>query len=181
VPAGTVRLPGSKSISNRLLLLAGLSEGTTDLHDLLDSDDTRVMLDALQAWAALEPDGSDHPHRHRLGGRLVAQRDLFLGNAGTAMRPLTAALAVLACQQGGASRCAACRACTSGRSATWSMRCASLGCRGRGPGQPGYPPLRLRGGRARPGGGPVRGDVSSQFLTALLLALPLAGVETVTW
>ncbi len=46
--AGTVQLPGSKSISNRVLLLAGLSVGRTEIHDLLDSDDTRVMLDALR-------------------------------------------------------------------------------------------------------------------------------------
>jgi len=45
---GTLRLPGSKSISNRVLLLAGLAAGTTVVHDLLDSDDTRVMLAALR-------------------------------------------------------------------------------------------------------------------------------------
>jgi 3-phosphoshikimate 1-carboxyvinyltransferase len=45
---GTIVLPGSKSISNRVLLLSALSQGTTLLHDLLDSDDTRVMLDALR-------------------------------------------------------------------------------------------------------------------------------------
>jgi 3-phosphoshikimate 1-carboxyvinyltransferase len=100
--AGTVRLPGSKSISNRLLLLAGLSEGETTLVDLLDSDDTRVMLDALQALGCrIEPDGST-TRIVGFGGRpVVAAADLFLGNAGTAMRPLTAALAVLACEHGG--------------------------------------------------------------------------------
>ena len=86
--AGTVVLPGSKSISNRVLLLAALSAGTTTIHDLLDSDDTRVMLDALRALgcgvrhagALLEVTG--------LGGRPPAQHArLFLGNAGTAMRP----------------------------------------------------------------------------------------------
>ncbi len=100
--AGTVVLPGSKSISNRVLLLSALCEGTTTLHDLLDSDDTRVMLDALQqlgcsvrqtgevgkGGTAVEIDG--------LGGIIKnSQADLFMGNAGTAMRPLTAALAVL--------------------------------------------------------------------------------------
>ena len=94
--AGTVVLPGSKSISNRVLLLAALSGGTTTVHDLLDSDDTRVMLDALRALgcgvrhagAALEITGlGDHtPASHAR---------LFLGNAGTAMRPLTAALALI--------------------------------------------------------------------------------------
>ena len=93
---GAVTLPGSKSISNRVLLLAALSAGTTRIHDLLDSDDTRVMLDALrtlgcglrQQGSVLEIDG--------LGGQLgQRQAKLFMGNAGTAMRPLTAALALL--------------------------------------------------------------------------------------
>jgi len=54
--AGTVRLPGSKSISNRVLLLAGLSAGTTTVHDLLDSDDTQVMLEALRTLGCrIEP------------------------------------------------------------------------------------------------------------------------------
>ena len=92
--AGTVRLPGSKSISNRVLLLAGLSEGTTLVHDLLDSDDTQVMLEALrQLGCRLESDGAAL-RVTGLGGRLAAREaKLFLGNAGTAMRPLTAALA----------------------------------------------------------------------------------------
>jgi 3-phosphoshikimate 1-carboxyvinyltransferase len=99
---GRVRLPGSKSISNRVLLLAGLCTGRTVVHDLLQSDDTRVMLDALRALGcALEPDG-DALCITGLGGALaVHEADLFLGNAGTAMRPLTAALAVLAAVQGG--------------------------------------------------------------------------------
>src|SRR5690242_10871717 len=99
---GTVRLPGSKSISNRVLLLAGLAAGTTAVHDLLDSDDTRVMLDALQALGCgLRREGAVL-HVTGLGGQLDArQAKLFLGNAGTAMRPLTAALAVLAATQGG--------------------------------------------------------------------------------
>ncbi|MBQ1766581.1 MAG: bifunctional 3-phosphoshikimate 1-carboxyvinyltransferase/cytidylate kinase, partial [Aquincola sp.] len=100
--SGQIRLPGSKSISNRVLLLAGLAEGSTLVHDLLDSDDTRVMIEALrslgcglaQEGAALRVTG--------IGGRLsVHQASLFLGNAGTAMRPLAAALAVLAATQGG--------------------------------------------------------------------------------
>eukprot|EP01036_Dinobryon_divergens_P037632 gene37631-49273_t len=94
--AGTVRLPGSKSISNRVLLLAGLAAGTTAVHDLLDSDDTRVMLDALAALGCGLRREGDVLHVTGLGGRLATrQAKLFLGNAGTAMRPLTAALAVL--------------------------------------------------------------------------------------
>ena len=100
--AGTVRLPGSKSISNRVLLLAGLAEGTTVIHDLLASDDTRVMLEALRALGCGVESRGAQWHVTGLGGRLkVHQAALFLGNAGTAMRPLTAALAVLAATQGG--------------------------------------------------------------------------------
>src|SRR5688572_428644 len=92
---GTVVLPGSKSISNRVLLLAALGAGTTRIEDLLDSDDTRVMLDALRALGC----GVAHEGRSiavtGLGGRSpAAHARLFLGNAGTAMRPLTAALAL---------------------------------------------------------------------------------------
>ncbi len=100
--AGTVVLPGSKSISNRVLLLAGLAEGDTVVHDLLQSDDTAVMLQALRllgCGVALE---GTTCRVQGLGGRLaVREGALFLGNAGTAMRPLTAALALLAAAQGG--------------------------------------------------------------------------------
>ena len=94
--SGTVNLPGSKSISNRVLLLAALSEGTTTIHDLLESDDTRVMLFALRTLGCGVDESGGTVRITGLGGKLpVAQADLFLGNAGTAMRPLTAALAVL--------------------------------------------------------------------------------------
>src|SRR4051812_9122590 len=90
--AGAVTLPGSKSISNRVLLLAALSEGSTLVHRLLDSDDTRVMLDALrELGCGIRQTGAD-VEITGLGGRTTAARaKLFLGNAGTAMRPLTAA------------------------------------------------------------------------------------------
>ena len=93
---GTVTLPGSKSISNRVLLLAALSHGTTTVHDLLDSDDTRVMLDALrQLGCGVRQQGSTTEIDGLAGQLAVRQADLFMGNAGTAIRPLTAALAVL--------------------------------------------------------------------------------------
>ena len=100
--SGTVVLPGSKSISNRVLLLAGLAEGQTVVHDLLQSDDTAVMLEALrQLGCTVVVDGSTC-RVTGLGGVLqVNEAALFLGNAGTAMRPLTAALALLAATQGG--------------------------------------------------------------------------------
>ena len=94
--AGEVHLPGSKSISNRVLLLAALSNGTTTVHDLLASDDTRVMLDALRQIGCTVDEAGSTVRITGLGGRLPqSPAKLFLGNAGTAMRPLTAALALL--------------------------------------------------------------------------------------
>ena len=85
-----------------MLLLAGLSEGTTRVHDLLASDDTRVMLDSLRALGCTIVHEGDVLEITGLAGRLqVAHAELFLGNAGTAMRPLTAALALLSATQGG--------------------------------------------------------------------------------
>ncbi|MBK9362123.1 MAG: bifunctional 3-phosphoshikimate 1-carboxyvinyltransferase/cytidylate kinase [Rubrivivax sp.] len=176
--AGTVRLPGSKSISNRVLLLAGLAQGVTEVHDLLDSDDTRVMLDALRALGCgLEQDGAVL-HVRGLGGRLaVHEASLFLGNAGTAMRPLTAALALLAASQGGSFELRGVPRMHERPIGDLVDALRPLGCGVDELGQPGYPPLRVHGqagGRldtAQPIR--VRGDVSSQFLTALLLALPL--------
>jgi 3-phosphoshikimate 1-carboxyvinyltransferase len=178
--AGSVRLPGSKSISNRVLLLAGLSAGTTVVRDLLDSDDTRVMLAALQALGCTLTRQADGALAVTgLGGRLaVHTADLFLGNAGTAMRPLTAALAVLAAQQGGRFTLHGVPRMHERPIGDLVDALRQLGCGIDDLGQPGYPPLAVHGSA----GGTlqtqreirVRGDVSSQFLTALLLALPLA-------
>jgi 3-phosphoshikimate 1-carboxyvinyltransferase len=176
--AGTVRLPGSKSISNRVLLLAGLSEGTTSVHDLLDSDDTQVMLAALERLGCgLQREGSVL-RVTGLGGRLaVREAKLFLGNAGTAMRPLTAALALLAATQGGDFELAGVPRMHERPIGDLVDALRQLGCTIDPLGQDGYPPLRLRGeadGELRTDRPiRVRGDVSSQFLTALLLALPL--------
>jgi 3-phosphoshikimate 1-carboxyvinyltransferase len=175
--AGDVTLPGSKSISNRVLLLCALCEGETTVHDLLDSDDTRVMLDALRSLGCgLRRDGTEL-HITGLGGRLPqAHLDLFLGNAGTAMRPLTAALAVLGAD------------CTLRGVPRMHERpigdlvdaLRQLGCDVAYQGADGFPPLRI--------GTPklqldapirIRGDVSSQFLTALLMALPLVARQSI--
>ncbi|MGA0609112.1 bifunctional 3-phosphoshikimate 1-carboxyvinyltransferase/cytidylate kinase [Caldimonas sp. KR1-144] len=181
--AGTVRLPGSKSISNRVLLLAGLAEGRTVVHDLLDSDDTRVMLDALTALGcSIERLGPTQIAVTGLGGRLaVRQARLFLGNAGTAMRPLTAALALLAATQGGDFELSGIARMHERPIGDLVDALRGLGCSIDCLGNEGYPPLRLHGaanGRlALVAPVRVRGDVSSQFLTALLLALPLVAVE----
>ena len=88
-------LPGSKSISNRVLLLAALAEGTTEIHHLLDSDDTQRMLEALEALGVAVDRRDSVCTITGTGGRFATQRaDLFLGNAGTAIRPLTAVLAL---------------------------------------------------------------------------------------
>ena len=178
--AGTVRLPGSKSISNRVLLLAGLSQGTTLVRDLLDSDDTRVMLDALRALGCgLHTQADGALAVTGLGGRLqVHQATLFLGNAGTAMRPLAAALALLAALQGGRFELGGVPRMHERPIGDLVDALRQLGCGVDYLGDDGFPPLALHGtaGGALHTGRDirVRGDVSSQFLTALLLALPLA-------
>ena len=171
--AGTVKLPGSKSISNRVLLLAALASGETRLHDLLDSDDTRVMQDALRTLGiAVTQDGGETAVTGAGGAFPVKSAELFLGNAGTAFRPLTAALALCAGEYrlSGVAR----------------MHERPLGdlvdaLRGLGAaidylGEAGYPPLHIKPASINANATVnVRGDVSSQFLTALLLALPLIG------
>ena len=175
---GCVQLPGSKSISNRVLLLAALSHGTTVLHDLLDSDDTRVMLDALHALGCTITPGQVTPgqplHITGLGGALPADAaaTLFLGNAGTAMRPLTAALAVL----GGQFEMTGIARMYERPIGDLVDALRQLGCQIDYLGTPGYPPLKIghpdfAANLAAPIH--VRGDVSSQFLTSLLMALPL--------
>jgi len=174
--AGTLKLPGSKSISNRTLLLAALAEGTTQIRDLLASDDTARMLDALRLLGVpLQQTAADDWQVTGQGGAFrVKQADLFLGNAGTAFRPLTAALAlshgdyhlhgiprmherpigdlVDALRQAGAA-------------------IEYLG-------NTGFPPLQISPASVHGGTVSVRGNVSSQFLTALLMALPLTGEQT---
>src|SRR6476660_287210 len=168
---GSVRLPGSKSISNRVLLLAALSEGTTVVHGLLDSDDTRVMLEALRALGCgIGYKGTDIEITGIAGRPAVSGARLFLGNAGTAMRPLTAALAVM----GGQFELSGVPRMHERPIGDLVDALRQLGCAIDDLGQPGYPPLRIGMPQLRLDQPiAVRGDVSSQFLTALLLALPL--------
>lgn len=168
---GTVALPGSKSISNRVLLLAALSGGTTTVHDLLESDDTRIMLAALQQLGCAVVQSAGSVVIEGLGGRLKNTRArLFLGNAGTAMRPLTAALALL----GGDFELSGVARMHERPIGDLVDALRQLGCRIDYLGREGYPPLRV-GQPTLQLDAPirVRGDVSSQFLTALLMALPL--------
>ena len=177
--SGTVRLPGSKSISNRVLLLAALAEGRTRVLEPLESDDTRVMLDALRTLGCtVQPVDRSVLQIDGLGGRLrVHEAALFLGNAGTAMRPLAAVLALLAATQGGRFELSGVPRMHERPIGDLVDALRALGCGIVDLGQPGYPPLRVMG---QAGGTlltdkpiAVRGDVSSQFLSALLLALPL--------
>jgi 3-phosphoshikimate 1-carboxyvinyltransferase len=168
--AGSVRLPGSKSISNRVLLLAALAAGETEVQGLLDADDTRVMLDALSALGIQVSKEEDVLRVKGKGGFPVKKAELFLGNAGTALRPLCAALAM----SGGDYR-------LSGVPRMHERPVGDLvdGLRGMGARidylqNEGFPPLAIHPAKIsadKPV--KVRGDVSSQFLSALLMALPL--------
>ena len=172
---GDMQLPGSKSISNRTLLLAALAKGNTEIRGLLTSDDTDRMLEALNALGVkvsqteqgiiVEGCNGDFPNK---------QADLFLGNAGTAFRPLTAALAF---SNGDYHLHGVPRMherpighlVTALRSAGANIECLANN---------GFPPLQISPAAldvSKPI--QIRGDVSSQFLTALLMALPLTGKQ----
>jgi 3-phosphoshikimate 1-carboxyvinyltransferase len=173
--SGTIRLPGSKSISNRTLLLAALAEGTTQVRGLLDSDDTRVMLEALRRLGVTLAPGAREGDWTVTGvpdGFPVKEASLFLGNAGTAFRSLTAALAL----GGGRYR-------LEGVPRMHERPIGDLvdALRQAGAGieylaNEGFPPLAI-GPRERREGQSVRvrGEVSSQYLTGLLLALGATG------
>lgn len=168
---GRVILPGSKSISNRVLLLSALCEGRTTLHDLLDSDDTRVMLTALrQLGCGLQQDGRTVVI-DGIAGRLPSTPiRFFMGNAGTAMRPLTAALAIA----GGDFELSGVPRMHERPIGDLVDALRPLGCTIDYLGNEGYPPLRVGQPQLKLDAPiQVRGDVSSQFLTALLMALPL--------
>ncbi len=176
--AGTVRLPGSKSISNRVLLLAALADGETEVRDLLASDDTERMLDALKALGVgVTQLGGENWLIKGCAGRFpVKQAELFLGNAGTAFRPLTAALAL----SGGDYVLKGVARMHERPIGDLVDGLRQLGADVTYLGNDGYPPLHLKPATIQPGGCvQVRGDVSSQFLTGLLMALPLTG-ESVT-
>ncbi|MBR0566189.1 bifunctional 3-phosphoshikimate 1-carboxyvinyltransferase/cytidylate kinase [Azoarcus sp. L1K30] len=176
---GTVRLPGSKSISNRVLLLAALSEGETHIRDLLASDDVERMLDALRILGVdwVHEAGTNDYRVHGVGGAFpVKDAELFLGNAGTAFRPLTAALAL----SGGRYHLSGVARMHERPIGDLVDALRQIGADIDYLGNDGFPPLQLRPADIRGGGVVrVRGDVSSQFLTALLMALPLTGEEVV--
>jgi 3-phosphoshikimate 1-carboxyvinyltransferase len=169
--SGRVRLPGSKSISNRALLLAALSPGTTELTGLLEADDTRVMIEALRALGVTVETGPDRTVVSGCGGAFPhKQADLFLGNAGTAMRPLAAVLAF----SGGNYRLDGVARMRERPIADLVDALNALGARVRYGGQPGFPPLRIEPAESvTTDRVAIRGDVSSQFVSGLLMAAPL--------
>jgi len=176
--AGTVKLPGSKSISNRMLLLAALAAGETEIRDLLDSDDTRVMLAALQQLGVGVTAIGTNAYRVSGCAGVFPGKDaeLFMGNAGTAIRPLTAALAL----SGGRYKLSGVPRMHERPIGDLVDGLRQIGCDVRYAGKEGYPPLEILPAAARLAAPiRVRGDVSSQFLTALLMALPLTGETAV--
>jgi 3-phosphoshikimate 1-carboxyvinyltransferase len=170
--AGTVRLPGSKSISNRVLLLAALASGETAIHGVLHSEDTERMFDALKKLGIVSGQTADIVRVKGCAAEIpVKDAELFLGNAGTALRPLTAALALA----GGHYKLRGVARMHERPIGDLVDALRELGADVRYSGNAGFPPLEIfpsttaAGGRVR-----VGGEVSSQFLTALLMALPLA-------
>jgi len=170
---GTITLPGSKSISNRVLLLAALSEGATEVRDVLLSDDTERMLDALRVLGVGVEQLDTHVFRITgCGGNFpVKDAELFLGNAGTAFRPLTAALAL----SGGHYKLSGVARMHERPIGDLVDALHALGADIRYLGNAGFPPLEIFPAKLAGDTVQVRGDVSSQFLTGLLMALPLTG------
>jgi len=172
---GTVRLPGSKSISNRVLLLAALAAGDTEVRGLLDAEDTRVMREALERLGVAITERSSGLTVAGAGGVFREKKaDLFLGNAGTALRPLTAALALCEGEYtvGGVPRMHE----RPVGDLVDALR--AIGARIDYADTEGFPPLAIHPAKVHVAGPvPVKGDVSSQFLSALLMALPLTGRE----
>jgi 3-phosphoshikimate 1-carboxyvinyltransferase len=175
---GSVMLPGSKSISNRTLLLAGLAAGETLIRDVLDSDDTKHMVTALRALGvSVEEAGARTLRVRGAGGAFaVKQADLFLGNSGTAVRMLTAVLAVC----GGEYKVSGVPRMYERPIGDLVEALSQLGARIDYLGNSGFPPLQIRPalltGNSEVS---IRGNVSSQYLTGLLLALPLLARRTV--
>jgi 3-phosphoshikimate 1-carboxyvinyltransferase len=168
---GVVALPGSKSISNRMLLLASLAQGTTTLAGLLESDDTKVMLDALRALGiAIRDLGGQRYAIEGAGGPFpVKSADLHLGLSGLSMRTLVGALAFC----GGQYRADGVPRMRERPIGDLVDALRALGADIRYEMSEGFPPVAIGRGAPRAGNVRIRGDVSSQFLTGLLQALPL--------
>ena len=173
---GEFDLPGSKSLTNRALLLSALASGTTRLHNVLVSEDTSRMREALaQLGVSLQEDGNEVLVTG-VGGIFESptNMDFFLGNAGTAIRPLTAALA----HTPGTFRIDGDDYMRERPIAHLADALSSLGTTIQYEAKTGYPPLLLTGGTLRGGQVSIPGNISSQFLTALLISLPLCAQDS---
>ncbi len=173
---GVVQLPGSKSLSNRLLLLSSLAQGRTEVNNLLESDDTGYMTAALESLGVsltFANNGKRCLVESNGGPFAVQQADLFLGNAGTAIRPLCAAL----CVGEGEYTLTGEPRMLERPIAHLVDALSQLGAVIEYEGVEGYPPLRIKAAGLRGRRVSIRGNVSSQYLTALLLASPLAEDE----
>jgi len=170
---GQLNLPGSKSLSNRILLLSSLATGTTDVQNLLDSDDTGHMLNGLQKLGVdltLSEDKTSCRVDGQGGPFAPQEAKLFLGNAGTAIRPLCAALCL---GQGVFTLTGAPRMYQRPiKDLVDALR--QLGANIEYLQEDGYPPVRINASGLGGGSVSIRGNVSSQFLTSLLLIAPLA-------
>lgn len=173
--SGRIKLPGSKSISNRTLLLAALARGTTEIRELLASDDTARMLEALLTLGVKITQTGDSDWRvEGVGGPFpVKQADLFLGNAGTAFRPLTAALAL----SGGHYMLSGVQRMHERPIGDLVDALRQAGADINYLGNEGFPPLEIHPATIAGKIVKVKGNVSSQFLTALLMALPITRRE----
>ncbi len=171
---GTVNLPGSKSLSNRALLLAALANGVTTIHNLLDSDDIRHMLDALKALGIEYTLNEDKTICKVTGNGGPINSDiaheLYLGNAGTAMRPLCAAL----CLGKGEFTLTGEPRMSERPIDSLVESLQTMGCDIKYHDFPGFPPVTINGTGLQGGHVKIDGSVSSQFLTAFLMAAPLA-------
>ncbi|MBU2181257.1 MAG: 3-phosphoshikimate 1-carboxyvinyltransferase [Gammaproteobacteria bacterium] len=171
--AGTVHLPGSKSISNRVLLLAALADGETRISNLLRSEDVEHMLNALTQLGVQYQlsETKTECKVQGIGGLFSVNEplELYLGNAGTAMRPLTAALAasnVNVTLTGEPRMYERPIGHLVDALAQWQCDIGYLGAKD-------YPPLQIRGKALTAGAVKIDGSVSSQFLTAVLMVAPL--------
>lgn len=174
--AGRLRLPGSKSVSNRALLLAALAQGETTLTGLLESDDTRVMRDALARLGVVTSSGEagDALTVMGCGGAFSAlAADIFVGNSGTSARSLVGTLS-LAAAPGASYAIDGVPRMRERPIGDLVDALVQIGAAIEYTGNPGFPPLTIRAGDIRVDQPiHIRGDVSSQFLTGLLMALPL--------
>jgi 3-phosphoshikimate 1-carboxyvinyltransferase len=170
-PSAVVRVPGSKSLTNRALILAAMAQGSTTLHGALDSEDTRVMVAALQALGiAVEHDPAASEIRVQgCGGKFPApEASLYVANSGTSLRFLTAMLATAS----GTYHLDGTPRMRQRPVADLLDAMNRLGCDAGSDLKSGCPPITINARGLDGGYATVRGDVSSQFLSGLLMALP---------